>query len=51
MVCQWFALNIIRTVSPGLASKLVTTVSFGLALKSVVEGFSVSASKLAATIW
>jgi hypothetical protein len=63
MVCRWFGLKTTRTVSsglasklvamvsPGLASKLVVTVSPGLTSKLVVMGFFVWASKPAAMIW
>jgi hypothetical protein len=39
MVCQWFSLKTIGTVSPGLASKLLAS------------GTPVWASKPAATVW
>jgi hypothetical protein len=51
MVYQWFGFKITGTVSPGFASKLVETVSPGLTLKLVAAGFSVWASKSAATVW
>jgi hypothetical protein len=51
MVCQWFGVKTTGTVFSDLSSKLVATVSPGLASKSVVEGFSVWASKLAAAVW
>jgi hypothetical protein len=50
-VCQWFDLKTTGTDYFGLASKSVATVSPDLASKLVMEGFSVWASKLAATIW
>jgi hypothetical protein len=50
MFYQWFGLKITGMVSSGLASKSVATISFGLTSKSVVEGFSVWASKPAATV-
>jgi hypothetical protein len=39
MVCQWFGLKTTRTVSSGLASKLLAMVSFGLASKLVAMIF------------
>jgi hypothetical protein len=50
MICQWFGLKTTVMVSPSLASKPVATVSSSLASKSVDSGFSVWASKLAATV-
>jgi hypothetical protein len=38
MVCQWFDLKTIVTVSLGLASKPVATVSPGLTSKPVMVG-------------
>jgi hypothetical protein len=40
MVCEWFGLKTTRTVFTGLVSKLVATVSSGLASKPAV-GFLV----------
>jgi hypothetical protein len=40
MVCEWFGLKTTRVVFTGLTSKLVATVSLGLALKPAV-GFLV----------
>jgi hypothetical protein len=48
MVCEWFDLITTRTVSPGLALKLVVTVSPGLASKPEATVFSGLASKSAA---
>jgi hypothetical protein len=50
MIYQWFVLKTTGMVSPDFASKLVVTVSPGLTLKIVAAGFSVWASKLAATV-
>jgi hypothetical protein len=36
MVCEWFDLKTTRTISAGLASKLVVMISGGLASKSAV---------------
>jgi hypothetical protein len=46
MVCEWFGLKTTRTIFTGLASKLVVTVSGGLALKPVATVFSSLALKL-----
>jgi hypothetical protein len=46
MVCEWFGLKTTRTVFTGLTSKLVVTVSSGLASKPVATVFSNLASKL-----
>jgi hypothetical protein len=46
-----FLLKTTGMVSPGLVSKPVMTVSLGLAVKLVVAGFPVWASKPAATVW
>jgi hypothetical protein len=50
MVCEWFDLKTTQTVFAGLASKLVVTVSSGLASKPAVTVFSSLASKLVATV-
>jgi hypothetical protein len=50
MVCEWFDLKTTRTVFASLASKLVATVSSGLASKHAATVFSSLASKLVATI-
>jgi hypothetical protein len=50
MVCEWFGLKTIRTVSNGLASKPVVTVFSGLASKPVAMVFSSLASNLVATV-
>jgi hypothetical protein len=63
MVYQWFGIKTSRTVFSALASKSVATVFSGLTSKpvatvfwlslktKVMEGFSVWASKPAATVW
>jgi hypothetical protein len=51
MVCQWFDLKTTETVFQWFSLKTTGTVSPGLASKSVASGFSVWASKSAATIW
>jgi hypothetical protein len=50
MVCEWFDLKTTQMVFAGLASKLVATVSSGLASKPVAMVFSSLASKLVATV-
>jgi hypothetical protein len=50
-VCEWFDLEITRTVFAGLASKSVVTVSAGLASKPVVMIFGGLASKSTATVF
>jgi hypothetical protein len=48
-VCEWFCLKTTRPVFTGLASKLVATVSSGLASKPAVTVFSSLSSKLVVT--
>jgi hypothetical protein len=50
MVCEWFGLKTTRTVFAGFPSKLVVTVSSGLASKPAATVFSSLASKLVATV-
>jgi hypothetical protein len=50
MVCEWFGLKTTQMVFAGLTSKLVATVSSGLASKPVAMVFSSLASKLVATV-
>jgi hypothetical protein len=50
MVCEWFGLKIIRTVFSSLSSKLVATVSSGLASKPAATVFSSLTSKLVAMV-
>jgi hypothetical protein len=49
-VCEWFGLKTTRTVFAGLTSKLVATVSSGLASKPAATVFSSLASKLVAIV-
>jgi hypothetical protein len=50
MVCEWFDLKTTWTVLVGSASKLVVTVSAGLALKPAVTVFSNLTTKLVAMV-
>jgi hypothetical protein len=50
MVCEWFGHKTTRTVSSGLASKLVATVSSGLTSKPTVMVFTGLTSKPAVTV-
>jgi hypothetical protein len=50
MICEWFDLKTTRTVFAGLASKLVATISAGLAPKPAAMVFSSLVSKLMVTI-
>jgi hypothetical protein len=50
MICEWFGLKTTRTVFAGLASKLLATVSSGLASKPATMVFFSLASKLVATV-
>jgi hypothetical protein len=50
MVCEWFSLKTTWMVFTGSASKLVATVSSGLASKPAVTVFFSLASKLVATV-
>jgi hypothetical protein len=50
VVCEWFGLKTIRTISSGLASKPAATVFAGLASKLVATVFSSLASKLVVTV-
>jgi hypothetical protein len=50
-ICHWFGLKTTGTVFSDLASKPVVMVFSGLDSKPMDSGFSVWASKLAATIW
>jgi hypothetical protein len=49
-VCEWFGIKTTRMVFAGLPSKLVATVSTGLASKPVATVFSSLVSKLVATV-
>jgi hypothetical protein len=51
MICQWFGLKTIGTISPGLVSKPPVMVSPGLASKLVASGFPVWALKLTSLVW
>jgi hypothetical protein len=50
VVCEWFGLKTIWTISSGLASKPAATVFAGLASKPVATVFSSLASKLVVTV-
>jgi hypothetical protein len=50
MVCEWFSLKTTWMVFAGSASKLVATVSSGLASKPAMTVFFSLASKLVATV-
>jgi hypothetical protein len=50
MVCEWFGFKTTRTIFASLTSKLVATVSSGLASKSAATIFSSLALKLVATV-
>jgi hypothetical protein len=50
MVCEWFDIKTTRTIFVGLISKLVKTVSSGLASKPAATVFAGLASKLVVTV-